>query len=309
MQQEPKRSFVVPARLKDFLLRPRKAGNIPMKPHPMRPYLAASFVFFSLSLLLLHWDKGLSDWIRFQPGLKRFFETDELNRIVRAFGKADVLVCVAFAIGAAGLRRQAIKTLLALLIVMVLIWPFKLGINRLRPYGNYGGSFPSGDTAAVAAFTVPLVFSSIGFLPVVAVGTGAVALLRVHDGAHYPSDVSAGIGFGLIAGVLATLLYRCRRLKIRWSCFILLVFLFPVGRSIVGTSQKGWIEFLTFLKIAGPAFFFPIAARFIRIGARKWSHLHHFERAREKRITRIALAIVLLLTLGIYAFEAIRSTL
>jgi membrane-associated phospholipid phosphatase len=39
--------------------------------------------------------------------------------------------------------------------------------------------------------------------PVLAPLAGAVAYSRVHTGVHYPSDVAAGVGIGIISGLLA----------------------------------------------------------------------------------------------------------
>jgi membrane-associated phospholipid phosphatase len=235
----------------------------------VRAWLLAAFTFFSLSLLTFHWDHGLSEWIRFHPALNRLFAVSALATTIRAFGKTDVLLCIVFALGAAGERKTAARILLALVIAMALIWPLKLGVNRVRPYGDKGESFPSGDAAAVAAFAVPLVSCSTGFLPVVAAATGAVGLLRVYESAHYPSDVLAGIGFGLLAGVLAGAAARHRNLLPARSFFILLAILLPAGRLLVGSSAKGWLEFLAFLKTAGPVFLALLAARFIRFELRK----------------------------------------
>jgi undecaprenyl-diphosphatase len=58
-------------------------------------------------------------------------------------------------------------------------------------------SFPSGHTAAAAGFTaaVARVWPAAGAL--CATAAGAVAVQRVHSGAHYPSDVVAGAAIGV----------------------------------------------------------------------------------------------------------------
>lgn len=63
-------------------------------------------------------------------------------------------------------------------------------------------SFPSGHTAAAVAFTgaVTPIWPWAG--AACAVPTLLVAVERVHDGAHYPSDVIAGASVGLAAAAL-----------------------------------------------------------------------------------------------------------
>ncbi|MFJ3842045.1 phosphatase PAP2 family protein [Streptomyces sp. NPDC090054] len=73
-------------------------------------------------------------------------------------------------------------------------------------------SFPSGHTAAAVAFTAAVAFSWPGAGAACAVPTVAVALERVHSGAHYPLDVAAGAAIGLVA---AALVRRAPRLLVR----------------------------------------------------------------------------------------------
>ncbi|MEU9144114.1 phosphatase PAP2 family protein [Streptomyces sp. NPDC048349] len=63
-------------------------------------------------------------------------------------------------------------------------------------------SFPSGHTAAAAAFTAAVAPSWPWAGAACAVPTVMVALQRVHSGAHYPSDVAAGAAIGLAAAAL-----------------------------------------------------------------------------------------------------------
>ncbi|MFF8279601.1 phosphatase PAP2 family protein [Streptomyces lateritius] len=63
-------------------------------------------------------------------------------------------------------------------------------------------SFPSGHTAAAVAFTAAVASTWPWAGAACAVPTVLVALERVHSGAHYPSDVAAGVAIGLAAGAL-----------------------------------------------------------------------------------------------------------
>ncbi|MGW7342781.1 phosphatase PAP2 family protein [Streptomyces sp. NPDC054854] len=73
-------------------------------------------------------------------------------------------------------------------------------------------SFPSGHTAAAVAFTAAVALSWPRVGAACAIPTVAVALERVHSGAHYPSDVAAGAVIGLAA---ASLVRSAPRLLVR----------------------------------------------------------------------------------------------
>ncbi|MFI6360156.1 phosphatase PAP2 family protein [Streptomyces sp. NPDC050743] len=74
-------------------------------------------------------------------------------------------------------------------------------------------SFPSGHTAAAAAFTAAVwpAWPLAGM--VCAVPAAAVAIERVQSGAHFPSDVAAGAGIGLAT---AWLVRHSPRWALRW---------------------------------------------------------------------------------------------
>ncbi|MET9912456.1 phosphatase PAP2 family protein [Streptomyces sp. NPDC006476] len=63
-------------------------------------------------------------------------------------------------------------------------------------------SFPSGHTAAAAAFTAAVAPSWPAAGAVCAVPAALVALERVQSGAHYPSDVAAGAAIGIASAWL-----------------------------------------------------------------------------------------------------------
>ncbi|MGW0533945.1 phosphatase PAP2 family protein [Streptomyces sp. NPDC003032] len=58
-------------------------------------------------------------------------------------------------------------------------------------------SFPSGHTAAAVGFTAAVAATSPGWGAACAVPAVAVAVERVHSGAHYPTDVAVGAVIGL----------------------------------------------------------------------------------------------------------------
>ncbi|WP_251016551.1 phosphatase PAP2 family protein [Streptomyces sp. ISL-99] len=63
-------------------------------------------------------------------------------------------------------------------------------------------SFPSGHTAAAVGFTVAVAGTCPGWGAACAVPAVAVAVERVHSGAHYPSDVAVGTVIGLASAWL-----------------------------------------------------------------------------------------------------------
>jgi undecaprenyl-diphosphatase len=74
-----------------------------------------------------------------------------------------------------------------------------------RPYRTYGdSSFPSGHTAAAAAFAGGIAADAPRPLSAVVWAiAGAVAVSRVHSGVHYPGDVVGGVAIGSVAALVA----------------------------------------------------------------------------------------------------------
>jgi undecaprenyl-diphosphatase len=104
---------------------------------------------------------------------------------------------------------------LAVLSAMGVAGVAKLVFRRARPEGSWGGvyrrfdphSFPSGHAARTLALALAVLIG-LGPLPGLAlvVWSFAVGLSRVTLGVHWPSDIVAGWGIGLIAGLAAVIL-------------------------------------------------------------------------------------------------------
>jgi 4-amino-4-deoxy-L-arabinose transferase-like glycosyltransferase/membrane-associated phospholipid phosphatase len=291
-------------------------------------WLAACFLL-STGLALLPWDGEISGSVRAGLSDGRLEFLSELVRVVKVFGKADVLISMALFLGACGLRRQVLEILLALLLVMILVWPVKVTVGRERPRGESFVSFPSGDAASVAAFAVPMVVRAPALLPVAGVIATAVAAGRVLDNAHYPSDVLAGVAFGLIAGGLAVVFSRRWNLKLGGRTLLYCALCYAAvrgGCALVG----GGNEFLSYVEVFGPSFMLFTAARYLRIALGRNAAGDHMKEKREegthsswtesfggilermgrdRKFDRLVVLLVALSIFGLFLFSTSRSTL
>lgn len=210
-------------------------------------YLIVAFILLLSSCITFHWDKELSDMLRFDPVLHGNRSIADLVGMVRVFGKGDVLLFLALALGLKGIRQGSTAILIALILVTLLVWPLKMTVKRERPRGHSFVSFPSGDAAAAAAFSVPSVMELPALLPVAGAVVAGVSFGRVFDGAHYPSDVMAGAALGILAGGMGWLLCRRFEHKFRRSHFIFLMSVFLSGWLVfyaLGSSGKALPEFI-----------------------------------------------------------------
>lgn len=153
-----------------------------------------------------------------------------LTPISKLFLPLGIVVAAVLATAYVWLRNRSPIPLIAAGAAAVLAWVLahaaKAAVSRPRPYEvvtnavlrqhpAHGTSFPSAHTCVTVAVVVVL----IPFLPrpaaVAAVGYAALmGWSRVYLGVHYPLDVIAGAGLGLVAGglVIAALALRDRRL-------------------------------------------------------------------------------------------------
>jgi membrane-associated phospholipid phosphatase len=227
--------------------------------------LSGAGATFLIYLLL---DEPVRQWLLLHPNT--WHEHNWVNAF-RQLGKAYVPIWLVLLWSCLTNRwRTTALTLMALVFVGLSVGPLKVLASRPRPndparFAEYAAaldahhawehrvSFPSGDTAGAFAVAVVLALSirrswAVLFL----VAAGPIGLLRVTALAHYPSDVSAGMMIGVLAGWWSV------HWAIRWfpeDAFlmsgrgrillgVLLVVLVPLLSPFVG--MKGLLVFLRF---------------------------------------------------------------
>ncbi len=228
--------------------------RLPRTQHTQRlPWLLAAATLLILAAAVMPFDESIATTVRsFSHAVGKQHVVQEVLALVRPFGKADVILLCAMAIGCIGCRRRALQIVLALVLVSVLVWPLKVAVGRERPNRMNAHSFPSGDVATIAALCAPLAQASPWAGAAAVVGTAGVAAGRIYDGRHYPADTLAGAAFGLIAGAVSMrLINRLRRLpRRRWFAIV------GVALILVQTARLPWARALpflhTFLIVWGP---------------------------------------------------------
>lgn len=251
----------------------------PIKHHYASALLAAALLL-AAAVAIYPFDYSFSDAVRaFSRTVGKLHIFQEVLNLFRPFGKGDVILVIIAGLGICGFRKRATHIILALLIMSVLIWPFKLGVGRERPGYKNAHSFPSGDAATAAAFCMPLVSASPWVAPVAILLNAGVATGRVYDGRHYPSDVLAGLAFGIIGSVIAGAILRRWPWKPRRRWFVIIggvIILF----SVVNLTWARATPFvLDFLRIWGPLGAFLILAKLIPAWQRKRKGAWNLNRA------------------------------
>ncbi|MGD0540491.1 MAG: phosphatase PAP2 family protein [Tepidisphaeraceae bacterium] len=189
--------------------------------------MAALFlVALALDVGLSSWahDSGLAPWLKNNPVLAHFI------RVPGHFVFYSLPVCAAILLcqWAGGLRRGAALWKDPAIVLLAGIFsginaPLKWAIGRIRPFHGVppfelhpfkGGllglfnaeaslSFPSGDVSLAVAMSMSLTIVMPRFWPLWWTLALIVALERIAENAHYPSDTIAGAAVGIAAALLA----------------------------------------------------------------------------------------------------------
>lgn len=143
---------------------------------------------------------------------------DYVFLFISLFGDWKVLA-VASALAYMWRREHGRKLVLLLIVTLALLAPFKLLVHEPRPplvsdeIRSIGGeadmkSFPSGHTTLAFAYAAMLsqVFNR-GWSIYLYTFALLIAVSRIYLGMHYPLDVAAGAGLGLISARLTKFLY------------------------------------------------------------------------------------------------------
>jgi undecaprenyl-diphosphatase len=191
-------------------------------------WICAAAVLLSLAWLgrgvVLRHDFGFDRAVRSEVHDRSAPAATQARRAASLYGSPGVLTVVSvLAAGALRLRRRfhgAELVVVTILGALLLSASLKMALPRARPDPFFGvplprsGSFPSGHAlvamsffggvAAVTARRTPRRSLKIAIWGAALVATLLVGLSRIYLGVHYPSDVIAGYGVGLLwVGVVA----------------------------------------------------------------------------------------------------------
>jgi membrane-associated phospholipid phosphatase len=211
-------------------------------------------------------------------------------------------------------RRAGLESLIAHAAVALTAQALKHLIGRPRPRMTHGGgfqfgpswetgldSFPSGHAAASFAVAAVLAryFPRAGWLLYGA--ASVVALSRVARGSHFPTDVLAGVGLGLVAGYVIANPIRAWRSSLADALTGLAPYLigaFAVLWTAVHTAPDGWPN----------AIMFSVGASGVAIGVGirlYWISKGRGDRATQFLVSRVLIAIGLALTTASWLVTAL----
>ncbi|OLE42485.1 MAG: hypothetical protein AUG11_01220 [Nitrospirae bacterium 13_1_20CM_2_62_14] len=236
-------------------------------------------------------------------------------------GSGAVLAGISGALLAIGLvskqprfRRAGLESLIAHAAAALTAQALKHLIGRPRPRMTHGGGFqfgPSWDTGldsfpsghATASFAVAAVlarhFPRAGWLLYGA--ASFVALSRVARGSHFPTDVLAGVGLGLVAGYVIANPIRAWRSSLADALTGLAPYLigaFALLWTAVHTAPDGWPN----------AIMFSVGASGVAIGVGirlYWTSKGRGDRATQFLVSRVLIAIGLALTTASWLVTAL----
>ena len=129
-------------------------------------------------------------------------------------------------------RRLSLYFFLTIGATSALVHLFKLIVGRARPelftelgayslkpfvYDNLYASFPSGHSAAAGAFFGAFSMLAPRLRPLFLIGALTIGASRVIVGAHYPSDVAAGLLLGLWTAVATAYFFASREWLFRFD--------------------------------------------------------------------------------------------
>ncbi|CAK7258484.1 Membrane-associated phospholipid phosphatase [Shinella sp. WSC3-e] len=129
-------------------------------------------------------------------------------------------------------RRLSLYFFLTIGATSALVHLFKLIVGRARPelfaelgaysltpfaYDNLYASFPSGHSAAAGSFFGAFSMLAPRLRPLFLLGALAIGISRVIVGAHYPSDVAAGLLLGLWAAIATAFFFAGREWLFRFD--------------------------------------------------------------------------------------------
>ena len=156
------------------------------------------------------------DWSLFRTVNTFASRTGWAHGVMRGYAKYGVvlfgvLIVVGLLISWPNAKRLArtIWAAIAAILALVLNQPIANAVDRARPYATHPNvhvlvargadpSFPSDHSVVAGAVCAALFFVSVRLGLVAAAMALFMAFTRVYVGAHYPSDVLAGLIFGAV---------------------------------------------------------------------------------------------------------------